>query len=412
MPISTTYTIKNTQGNLSFTINVGSASGPLELVQTADLTFYGYGRTGWGQEVDQNFYRLLENFAVPELTSSPPKPKTKDNLSGVLGTGINRPVLGQLWFNTTVNSSVNAEYPNTGGELYVCTQATTDSSIAPGPASIAASKWKQLISVDYANYTYLSKNDASGTGPYAFVKLNGYNSPMTGFLELIHTNPSATWHAAPKGYVDDEILALRTEADGKYVERAGDTMSGQLSVEGPGSGSYVKIDVQTGANEPRVHLGKYTGTTDADIGFFTSGGGLLHMDSGILATGGNSGVTNQGTLTLIGFAMVDRAPTLSNQISNKGYVDTGLANLNATLTSQSNGLYVKKAGDTMTGSLNMSSHTITNLPTPTASSHPATKNYVDTNCYAPAGTPGFTYNITISAAAPSGGNIGDIWFQL
>ena len=395
MPISTTYTIKNTQGTLSFTINVGGASGPLELQQNADLTFYGYGRTGWGQEVDQNFYRLLENFAVQEKTASPKRPKSKNTLGGILG--INRPIVGQAWYNTS------------DSELYVCSVATTDPNIAAGDPSVAASTWRHILSDEFAETKYLKIIDASG--PDGYVKLNGSNTPMTGFLELKHTSPSATWHAAPKGYVDDEINALRTESDGKFVERAGDTMSGQLSVEGPGAGSYVKIDTQTGTNQPRLHLGKYSGSISADIGFFTSGGGLLHMDSGILATGGNSSVVEQGTLTLIGFAMVDRPPTLANQITSKQYVDTAITTAINNLSSTTSGSYVKKVGDTMTGQLNMSNQRILNVGAPSTGTDATNADWVKSQAYMPAGS-GVAHQVFVSVSGPSGGNSGDIWFQL
>ena len=102
MPISATYTINNTDGTLHFDIKPGQSNGPHDNISQSDLTFYGYGRTGWGQEVDQNFYRLLENFACRELTPSPTAtPATKATLGGILG--FNKPIIGQHWFNTTTN---------------------------------------------------------------------------------------------------------------------------------------------------------------------------------------------------------------------------------------------------------------------------------------------------------------------
>lgn len=405
MPISTTYTIKNTQGNLSFTINVGSASGPLELQQNADLTFYGYGRTGWGQEVDQNFYRLLENFAVQELTSTPKRPKTKTQLGGILG--INKPVIGQTWYNLS------------DSELYICSNNTT----------LGSETWRHLITDEFAVTKYLQINDASGTGPNAFIKLNGSNTPTTGFIELIDTPPSATWHAAPKGYVDDEITALRTEADGKYVERAGDVMSGGLLITGgsiaghdtstayiPNQGPHVVIRSTTsegGSTDTRnivMGLGATDSSTSNPHIDFHSSGGNIDYDSSIIASGGNSSVAGQGTLTLVGFAMVDRTPTLTNQISSKGYVDTSINTAINNLTTSSNNLYVKKAGDTMTGILNMNGNRITNVAYPVAATDPARVDWVRAGAYMPAGY-GASNEITSSTAGPYGGSDGDIWLQ-
>ncbi|PPD55717.1 MAG: hypothetical protein CTY12_00225 [Methylotenera sp.] len=378
MPISTTYTIRNTQGNLSFNINVGSASGPLELQQNADLTFYGYGRTGWGQEVDQNFYRLLENFAVQEVSTLPKRPKTKVQLGGILG--INKPIIGQTWFNLS------------DSELYICSENTT-----PG-----SEIWRHLISDEFAVTKYLQINDASGTGPNAFIKLNGSNTPMTGFLELIHTLPSATWHATPKGYVDDEIAALRTESDGKFVERIGDTMSGDLIV---GAATNTTIGFGT------IDLGNITGTTSTPNIDFHSSGGNIAYDARIIASLGNSSVVGQGTLTLIGFILNDgRAPTQTNELTSKGYVDNTITTAINNLTTQSNNLYVKKAGDTMTGSLNMNGNRITNLAYPAAATDPARVDWVQALAYMPAGS-GAANEITTSTVGPSGGTDGDIWLQ-
>ena len=82
-----------------------------------------------------------------------------------------------------------------------------------------------------------------------------------------------------------------------------------------------------------------------------------------------------------------------------------------TLSSASGATYVKRSGDTMSGTLNMNGNRITNLSWPATATDPARVDWVRAQAYMPAGL-GATYQVHISGAGPSGGNNGDIWFQL
>lgn len=102
----------------SIVIGPGEVNGPNGVFRDTDITLFGYNAVDWGQHVDQNFLRLLENFACPEKelgdynpatgqydfdpATSPTTPKDEKDLG--IGNGITNPVLGQLWFNTTKNS--------------------------------------------------------------------------------------------------------------------------------------------------------------------------------------------------------------------------------------------------------------------------------------------------------------------
>ena len=61
------------------------------------------------------------------------------------------------------------------------------------------------------------------------------------------------------------------------------------------------------------------------------------------------------------------APKYGSSAVNKNYVDAKIPSVDSTQ-------FVKKAGDQMAGDLNMNGHKITNLPTPSTSNEPATKN--------------------------------------
>ena len=60
------------------------------------------------------------------------------------------------------------------------------------------------------------------------------------------------------------------------------------------------------------------------------------------------------------------APKYGSSAVNKNYVDAKIPSG-----------FVKKAGDVLSGDLNMNGHKITNLPIQSASNEPATKDYVD-----------------------------------
>lgn len=386
MPISTTYTVKSTQGtlpgNLNLTIQVGTASGPSELSQLADLTFYGYGRASWGQEVDQNFYRLLENFAC-EGIGSPPSPKNKIQLGGTLG--INKPIKGQSWFNLN----------NT--ELYICANVPNDYPTTPAT-------WRHIISEPFANTTYLKISDASGTGPNAFLKLDGSNSPMTGQLVLSGL-PTIDNHAATKVYVDDAISAATGSTGSLYITKAGDTGIGILTLQDGIIGPYTTL------RRGSLEIGRADGTVGTPyFDFHSNGSPITDFDCRIISSGGTAGTPGEGTLTIHGFVTLVKAPTLPNQATTKSYVDTAIVNAINTFSTTANGAYVKKIGDTMTGILNMNNHRVTNVGTPVSGTDAANATWTRSVFYGNSSS-GAVNNIFISTANPSGGNAGDIWLQ-
>jgi surface protein len=62
-----------------------------------DLFLPGRIRAEWGEEINENFVRLLERFACPELSSNPGNP----DLSASNSPALRNPVRGQLWYNTS-----------------------------------------------------------------------------------------------------------------------------------------------------------------------------------------------------------------------------------------------------------------------------------------------------------------------
>jgi hypothetical protein len=170
---------------------------------------------------------------------------------------------------------------------------------------------------------------------------------MTGLLTL-SGSPTATLHAATKGYVDTEV--------GTRVAKAGDTMTGLLTLSG----------------SPTATLHAATkGYVDTEVGTRVA----------------KAGDTMTGPLTLPG------APTAANHAATKAYVDAG------------DNTRVAKAGDTMTGFLTLHAD-------PTSELHAATKQYADRSGPGGstgliATTSGTTYDVT---GIPDWANVVEVLF--
>lgn len=103
MANTTIYLIDSTDGGTSFAIQPRTFDGTGGVQANTDLTLYGNATPGWGERFNENFYRILENFAVTQTVpfvitnTTPPIPKSQTELG--TGHGINNPVIGQMWYN-------------------------------------------------------------------------------------------------------------------------------------------------------------------------------------------------------------------------------------------------------------------------------------------------------------------------
>jgi hypothetical protein len=82
------YAIENTDGSQIITIQPKTFDGAGGVQHTTELTLYGNAAPRWGERFNENFLRLLENFACPDDGSGAP-------------ANVSRPIRGQLWFDTT-----------------------------------------------------------------------------------------------------------------------------------------------------------------------------------------------------------------------------------------------------------------------------------------------------------------------
>ncbi len=240
--------------------------------------------------------------------------------------------------------------------------------------------WTDTLLVDPVNFVYTFNSNSQ----FPQFIINDTNIKYKGNLFIINDS-----NITYKGY---NIFHEGNVASLPFLPLTGGTLSGQLTINaalnvvGPGNNSFITVDIHSsGQNEAAIHLGTNIGTIANSINFphiafHTSGNGTNIIDSQISAFGGN-GTQGQGNLKLLGFIINDgRAPTLSDELTPKWWVEDQISNIN--LDNK-----VNVAGDTMTGpliiqdSLTSQGANFTNFVTlhanPSNPMHAATKQYVD-----------------------------------
>jgi hypothetical protein len=187
--------------------------------------------------------------------------------------------------------------------------------------------------------TNLYINDSSGnvgigtTGPAYKLDVNG-NARFTNTVTV--GTPTSSSHATTKSYVDSSIGGLSNI----YVDESGDTMTGTLTFNSSESSSAISSVFGTATTRKnRISFSPASGSNDP--------GYIVHE------TSGDSGYTNSGILHLV--------PTDDN--SGNDYVTIHGTNDPETIKLYTSG--------------NIETPGTVSVATPTASSHAATKSYVD-----------------------------------
>lgn len=319
--MASAFIIENTAGTLSISLAPGQLDGPGSSQRTTDAHLYGLGALSWGEGMDINILRLLESFACPDKgeLGSPVSilgiPQDENDL-GSVRRGINNPIPGQQWFNTT-NNKMYVYYreevgsPPTvqeGWKLNSNVVVSTDQPSNPKPGDL----WLDTTQTDNCNSHMLKVYRSIGGSPetYDFVAITENSvskcgDAMTGHLTL-NADPTNPLHAATKQYVD----VIGASATAHFANM-------------------------------NLHLTPNQNT-------------FLDLMSGV-----------------VGFP--SNLPVYLDDVANYYHSNSG------TLYTQINNKLPLDGSETMTGSLNMGNHKITTVADPTAAYDAVNKTYVDTH---------------------------------
>lgn len=150
------------------------------------------------------------------------------------------------------------------------------------------------------------------------------------------------------GQANDAYTKAETKMSTDYVAKSGSTMTGALNVIEP-------------VEDSNASTKKYVDDAIASVDHSTFLKKTGDTMSGTLDMGENT-ISNVKTPTAVGDA------------ANKSYVDEALASASGGYIQT----FVKKSGDTMTGTLDMSGNSIDNVLAPSNDGQAANKKYVDT----------------------------------
>ena len=325
--------------------------GPGGVQRTTDLTFYGNGAPNWGERFNENFYHLLENFAVaegpdgedgtPNTLGLPPRPKTETDLGGELGLGVNNPIEGQLWYNKSrglMYVYTGVQYAGGTGTLMwkPTSNVLTVSNDAERTFYFGGGERNGDIVFNQTSGVLEIFYNGSWVSTANFVKLDGSNTPMTGYLTLVGI-PTQNNHAATKQYVDLAVSG--------GVGTLNLTSLSDVTITGPTTGQYLRKSAVDWVNssllwsDMQAANGITVSTTQLNYLVGVTSGIQTQLNGKVNDTGD----TMTGTLTMSGGAthvVLPNAPSLGTHAANKAYVDGLLADAGVIASVSGNNGYI------------------------------------------------------------------------
>lgn len=393
------YEINNTKGELEYVLVPGSVNGPGMPNINSDLRTYGAGHQKWGEGVNENFFRLAENFNCPESIFIDGQPKNAAQL-GIAGAGINSPLDGQIWFNSTKNKLfVYTANALNWTDMGVATYATT-APISPSTGDLWVNSSTNVLSGWDTGWITFGLVISSATPP-AMPTLNTiWRNSTTNTIKIwipswkpiSGVDTSTTQPSNPnKGdlwfdFVNGELYVwdgtqwvnpgyTKAEMDSRFVHQVGnETITGSLTVE---SNSGKTLILQPGTNLSTLIMGATDGSNTTNRLDFHSNGDS-NIDVRAEVQGGTTGVNYQGNLTIYGNMLSDgRTPTNTHQFVTKSWTEGQIS----TLASSVGNTYVSKVSDTTLDSgvdITFNNGRLLGLSaTPTLDDEAASKKYVD-----------------------------------
>lgn len=213
---------------------------------------------------------------------------------------------------------------------------------------------------DLNNVSAVSSSPTVGLNLYSDegVYLNngsGIISANSKRLQSVAT-PTSNTDGANKQYVDNSILNLKNEVDNTYLKLSGGTMVGEINMNNSAIRN-VENPAQDGDVANKLYVDTVENSINDTISELTDRVGDIENNV--------SGLSNSVS------SLNKTVSNLQNSINQTNELVTNILNGTADIA------YVKKSGDTMTGSLNMSDNEIKNVKTPTDATDATNKEYVD-----------------------------------
>lgn len=385
-----------------FTIQPGGFDGPGGARSNTTMRLYGRGALEWGEAVDENLARLTETFAG----STPPlNPNTgqlwmrvryyahdtsQGNLAGwwqynltshtwaPLDGSVN--LAGGSVANTApTNPSIGSYYYNTTeGVLYRWDTAYKQASAAWLPRAFTAANLSS-VAPTFAPTSELVVWDDNNNG-------GQWSAPL--IVNISDTAPSQPQPGTLWYNSTTHKLYVWTGATWSEIVLVGSALTGDLNM-----GTYRIINLSAPIAATDATTKQYVDVAIATLSGNVSNSGYA-VDSAVVHKAGD---------TMTGALILSGNPSNSLGAATKQYVDSTVAALGSSVSGSGYALdsaVVHKAGDTMSGVLNLGGHKITNMADPTAASDAATKQYVDAAISGSAGGVAHIYNSLVSTNAP------------
>ena len=286
------YTINKTNGT---TITVADNA----VDSTYSVQLVGKNRTNYGAAINQNFFRLMENFSSGSAPSSPQPGqvwfdttyftlKVWDGaywkpLSGIATTTPSSPVSGELWFDTA-----NQQLKVYAGSAWVA----INSGVAVGGTNGAITETVTVSNVSY----YVSSLYASGVRVGILSKESLTGTGITGFGNLV---AGITYNTSiSTSTVNGSVVGNTAAFSGNITAGNINAVSGILSVTGNVNVGNIGTGIGIFTGAISVTGNANVGNVGATAAVITANAtfGNINSVSGILSVTGNANVGNVGAV--------------------------------------------------------------------------------------------------------------------